>query len=108
MLLLRYVNEEGGNVDRERNILVAEDDDDINRLLCDIIRKNGWGAQPAYSGTEALLYVDRGGWNLILLDRMMPGMPGEELLDRVAGSTGTTVISTSAHGARATRISALY
>ncbi|HIW12435.1 MAG TPA: response regulator transcription factor [Candidatus Salinicoccus stercoripullorum] len=108
MLLLRYVNEEGGNVDRERNILVAEDDDDINRLLCDIIRKNGWGAQPAYSGTEAMLYIDRGGWNLILLDLMMPGMPGEEILDRVAGSSGTPVIVISAKGARETRISALH
>ena len=94
-------------MNRKRNILVVEDDDDINRLLCDIIHKNGWGAKPAYSGTEAALYIDRGEWDLILLDLMLPGMAGEEILDRVAGSSGTPVIVISAKGARETRISAL-
>ena len=94
-------------MNRKRNILVVEDDDDINRLLCDIIHKNGWGAQPAVSGTEAALYIDRGEWDLILLDLMLPGMAGEEILDRVAGSSVTPIIVISAKGARETRISAL-
>jgi len=38
---------------QQTNILVVEDDDDINQLLCKIIKKSNYFPQPAYSGTEA-------------------------------------------------------
>lgn len=60
-------------------ILVIEDDEDINRLLCRILKKEGYDVIPAYSGTEAKLRLEQEIPNLILLDLMLPGMKGEEL-----------------------------
>lgn len=60
-------------------ILVIEDDEDINRLLCRILKKEGYDVIPAYSGTEARLRLEQEIPNLILLDLMLPGMKGEEL-----------------------------
>lgn len=60
-------------------ILVIEDDEDINRLLCRILKKEGYDVIPAYSGTEARLRLKQEIPNLILLDLMLPGMKGEEL-----------------------------
>ncbi|MBY7142126.1 hypothetical protein KFZ56_03275 [Virgibacillus sp. NKC19-3] len=39
------------------NILVVEDDNDINQLLCRIIKKSNYLPRPAYSCTEAILYL---------------------------------------------------
>ena len=60
-------------------ILVIEDDEDINRLLCRILKKEGYEVTAAYSGTEAKLRLEQEIPNLILLDLMLPGMKGEEL-----------------------------
>lgn len=89
------------------HILVAEDDSDINRLLCNIIKKSGYIPQPAYSGTEALLYLEQRQWSMLLLDLMLPGMSGEELLERIAGRDDMSVIIISAKGEPQTKVSAL-
>ncbi len=46
-------------MNRTTHILVVEDDSDINQLLCKILKKSGYFPQPAYSGTEALIYLER-------------------------------------------------
>ncbi|RCX23271.1 DNA-binding response OmpR family regulator [Fontibacillus phaseoli] len=89
------------------HILVAEDDGDINRLLCSIIKKSGYNPQPAYSGTEALLYLEQRQWSMLLLDLMLPGMTGEELLQRIDGRDDMPVIIISAKGEPQTKVSAL-
>lgn len=89
------------------NILVVEDDDDINQLLTRIIRNDGYSVQPAYSGTEAILYTEQQSWDLILLDLMLPGMSGEEVLKKVSENTGTPVIIISAKGETQTKIESL-
>src|SRR5699024_11737235 len=60
------------------DILVVEDDEDINQLLCKIIKKSGYYPQSAYSGTEAIMYLEKQNWDLILLDLMLPGMDRSE------------------------------
>ncbi|QYR19519.1 response regulator transcription factor [Paenibacillus sp. sptzw28] len=89
------------------NILVVEDDDDINRLLCGILRKSGYSPQPAYSGTEALLYLEKQEWHMVLLDLMLPGMTGEELLARINRQGSYPVIVISAKEERQTKIETL-
>lgn len=61
-------------------ILIVEDDTDINRLLAKILEAEGYGTVAAYSGTEALILLDKEAPDLILLDLMLPGLSGEELL----------------------------
>jgi len=86
------------------NILVVEDDNDINQLLCSIINKNGYHSQPAYSGTEALIYLDQQKWDLILLDLMLPGMTGEEVLAKITEKALIPVIIISAKSEQKTKI----
>ncbi|WP_405105489.1 response regulator transcription factor [Paenibacillus sp. FSL K6-1217] len=94
-------------MDKPITILVAEDDSDISRLLCSIIRKSGYLPQPAFSGTEALLYLEQREWSMVLLDLMLPGMPGEELLKWIRLRGGMPVIIISAKGEQQTKVSAL-
>ena len=62
------------------NILIVEDEADISGLLVNILKEAGFGTIQAYSGTEAKLLLENHIPDLILLDLMLPGMPGEELL----------------------------
>ncbi|MBB6636884.1 response regulator transcription factor [Cohnella thailandensis] len=89
------------------HVLVVEDDDDINRLLCGVLTRSGYIPQPAYSGTEALLYLDRQVWSLVLLDLMLPGLRGEELLAAIGAKGDTPVIVITAENERETKIAAL-
>lgn len=86
------------------NILVVEDDNDINQLLCKIIKKSNYNPQPAYSGTEAMLYLNQQKWDLVLLDLMLPGMSGEEILAEIAARGQTPVIIISAKGEQQTKV----
>lgn len=92
---------------RKINILVVEDDNDINELLCKIIKKSQYHAQAAYSGTEALLYLEKQKWDLVLLDLMLPGMPGEEILSKIISTSPTPVIIISAKNTQHTKIDSL-
>ncbi|MDF2723827.1 MAG: family transcriptional regulator [Paenibacillus sp.] len=87
-------------------ILIVEDDNDISQLLCSIVRKSGYSPQPAFSGTEALLYLERRRWSMVLLDLMLPGKTGEELLGIIRES-GVPVLVISAKSELETKVSAL-
>lgn len=89
-------------------ILVVEDDNEINKLLCEIIANSGYVPQPAYSGTEALLYlVKEQEWSMILLDLMLPGLNGEEILRQLGPDRQLPVIIISAKGEQQTKVSVL-
>lgn len=89
------------------NILVVEDDNDINNLLCNIIKKSGYTAQAAYSGTEAMLYIEKQEWDMVLLDLMLPGMTGEEVLSKIRENSLAPVIIISAKGEAQTKVKTL-
>lgn len=61
-------------------IMIVEDDKDINSLLVKIVKAAGYEGTAAFSGTEAKLLLERETPDLILLDLLLPGMSGEELL----------------------------
>lgn len=64
-------------------ILIIDDDPHISRLLSEVLQKEGYSVTNAYSGTEALLLLAQIKPDLILLDLMLPGLSGEELLPRI-------------------------
>ncbi len=76
-----------------KHILVIDDDIHIGNLLEEALTREGYGVSRAYSGTEALLQLERERPDLILLDLMLPGLSGEELLPKI---TGVPVIVVSA------------
>lgn len=63
-----------------KTIAVIEDDIYIGNLLQETLSGEGYFVLRAYSGTEALLLLEKKRPDLILLDLMLPGLPGEELL----------------------------
>lgn len=67
------------------HILVIDDDIHIGNLLQEALEGEGYRVSRAYSGTEAVLALDRERPDLILLDLMLPGLSGEEVLPRLAG-----------------------
>ena len=64
-------------------ILIVEDDNEINNMLRDLLRSRGFNTASAFSGTEALLYLKGEVPSAMILDLMLPGMDGEELLKNV-------------------------
>ena len=66
-------------------IAVIEDDLPIGNLLQEVLEKQGYAVRRAYSGTEALYLLERGKPDLALLDLMLPGLSGEEVLPHLAG-----------------------
>lgn len=68
-----------------KNIMVIDDDVYIGDMLEEALAREGYGVLRAYSGTEALLLLSGRRPDLILLDLMLPGLSGEELLPKLAG-----------------------
>ena len=64
-------------------IAIIEDDTYIGNLLEETLTGEGYGVMRAYSGTEAILLLEKRRPDLILLDLMLPGLSGEELLPHI-------------------------
>ena len=65
------------------HILIIDDDIHINEMLEEVLIQEGYQVSHAYSGTEALLFLANEKPDLILLDLMLPGLTGEEVLPQV-------------------------
>ncbi len=68
-----------------KKILIIDDDVQIGNLEQEVLTLEGYETFRAYSGTEAILMLDKITPDLILLDLMLPGLSGEELLPRFEG-----------------------
>lgn len=68
-----------------QTILVVDDDIQVGNMVEEVLRRAGYEVHRAYSGTEALLAVRAQRPDLILLDLMLPGLSGEEVLPELAG-----------------------
>ena len=68
-----------------KKILIVDDDPAIGNLLEETLTRAGYRAVRAYSGTEALLSITNTRPDLVLLDLMLPGLTGEELLPKLKG-----------------------
>lgn len=68
-----------------KTIAVIEDDQHIGNIIENALKKEGYGVLRAYSGTEALYLLSHNTPDLILLDLMLPGLAGEEILSKMDG-----------------------
>ena len=66
-------------------ILIIDDDMHIGNMLEEALKKEGYEISRAYSGTEALLALPGIKPDLVLLDLMLPGVKGEEVLPQIKG-----------------------
>ena len=70
-------------VNMRNYILIVEDDNDISQMLKELLEQNGYEVSQAFSGTEALFYIDKELPMALILDLMLPGMNGEQLLAKI-------------------------
>lgn len=88
-------------------ILIIEDDENINGLLCNILIRNGYEVQSALNGWEGYELAMNKEYSLILMDLMLPLKSGEEILRELRAKKNTPVIVLSAKNAVSNRIELL-
>jgi len=67
-------------VARQRSVLVVDDDPEMCALLVDVLHNDGYDAVAVKDGTEAVLALRARAFDLILMDKNMPGPSGLDLL----------------------------
>jgi len=88
-------------------ILIVEDDTHISELLCHLLQQNNYAPTAAYSGTEALFALPQGHFALILLDLMLPGKTGEEVLEEIRETSSVPIIVLTARTDKETTVNLL-
>ena len=66
-----------------KKIAIIDDDIHIGDMLTEVLMQEGYEVLRAYSGTEALYLLSQNKPDLVLLDLMLPGLSGEEVLPRI-------------------------
>ena len=66
-----------------KEILIIDDDQYIGSMLEEVLLKKGYKVFRAYSGTEAVMFLSKNKPDIILLDLMLPGLSGEEVLKQI-------------------------
>ena len=80
----------------DSRILIVEDDTNINNYIFESLSINNYNCKQAFSGTEALLYLGKYDFDIILLDLMLPGISGEQLISEIKNLTDSSIIVISA------------
>src|SRR5207237_5698934 len=81
----RFAAEGGGN-GKEPTILVVEDEEDTNRLVCQLLRQEGFACHGAVGGREALELAAQVRPSAVLLDLMLPDISGFEVYEHLRRS----------------------
>ncbi|MCW2781666.1 MAG: family transcriptional regulator [Marmoricola sp.] len=77
-------------------VLVVEDEESYSDALAYMLRKEGFEVAIANDGNEALTEFDRNGADIVLLDLMLPGIPGTEVCRQIRATSNVPVIMVSA------------
>jgi len=77
-------------------VLVVEDEESYSEALSYLLRKEGFEVAVAENGADALKEFDRNGADIVLLDLMLPGIPGTEVCRQIRASSTVPVIMVSA------------
>jgi two-component system response regulator RegX3 len=77
-------------------VLVVEDEESYSDALAYVLRKEGYEVAIAADGNAALAEFDRAGADIVLLDLMLPGIPGTEVCRQIRQTSNVPVIMVSA------------
>ncbi|NLT31101.1 MAG: response regulator transcription factor [Propionibacterium sp.] len=85
-------------------VLVVEDEDSYRDALTFMLRKEGFEVIEAADGTEGLAEYDRVGADIVLLDLMMPGLPGTEVCRQLRARGSVPVIMVTARDSEVDKV----
>jgi len=89
-------------------VLVVEDNADVGKRLTQGLREHGFTVDLVLHGDEAFAYAGSGGYDLLILDRMLPGCDGLDLLRRLrAGGIASPAIFLTAKSSITDRVEGL-
>ena len=77
-------------------VLVVEDETSYSEALSYVLRKEGFDVAIAETGPDALEEFERGGADIVLLDLMLPGLPGTEVCRQLRQTSAVPIIMVSA------------
>lgn len=77
-------------------VLVVEDEESYSDALSYMLRKEGYEVAVAATGPDALAEFERHGADIVLLDLMLPGLPGTEVCRQIRATSSVPVIMVSA------------
>ncbi len=77
-------------------VLVVEDEESYSDALSYLLRKEGFDVAVAATGPDALAEFDKAGADIVLLDVMLPGIPGTEVCRRIRQTSNVPVIMVTA------------
>jgi len=73
-------------------ILVAEDERDLNNVICNKLRASGYSVDACFKGTDAVEHILMNRYDGVLMDIMMPGMDGYEVVQRLREKNDMTPV----------------
>ena len=88
-------------------VLVIEDEPDLLRALVQALKEEGYAADQAVDGTEGLFKAERCDYEAIVLDLMLPGIDGLEVLKRLRKTRKTPVLILTARDGVGDRVKGL-
>ena len=88
-------------------VLVVDDETGLRRLLRQYLSREGFAVVEAENGLDALSHVRRGGIDLALVDVMLPGLDGFELVRRIRKESTLPIILLTARGEETSRVAGL-
>src|SRR3954463_5837396 len=88
-------------------VLVVEDEESYSDALSYLLRKEGYDVSLAATGPDALAEFDRAGADIVLVDLMLPGLPGTEVCRQIRAVPTVPVIMVSAKDDEVDKIAGL-
>lgn len=89
-------------------LLVAEDEKDLNSVICKTLQKNHYSVDSCHDGQQALSYLEAAEYDAVILDIMMPGMDGLQVLKKLRTSGSLVpVLLLTARGSVEDRVAGL-
>lgn len=86
------------------NILIIEDNKDVNLMLAEVLIDAGYEVKSVFTGIDGIVEIKNNGYDLILLDIMLPYKSGDEILKEMRQFSETPVIIISAKDMVGTKI----
>ena len=71
------------------NILMVEDDEDLSNVVVSQLQKEGYITDVCVNGNDVALFLENGEYDLVLLDRMLPGKDGIQVLKELRSRENT-------------------